>query len=180
MSRVLLPTSDNGYILAGSVGPEFDPAENVYIIKLDADGNWEWGYHYNPFYLPYNGAYHMVEVDDGYVFIAKKIDLDEIWLVKLNKDGLVETSSPSAGDFNANFISVFPNPASKFLNIQFPEPKSGRIQISNLQGKIIERQNISDKNNVEILVANLSSGIYFFSFMDEKSNKIVNKKFIKF
>ncbi|MFK8008086.1 MAG: T9SS type A sorting domain-containing protein [Saprospiraceae bacterium] len=178
--RVLLPTSDNGFILAGTYGLNTtSTADQVYIIKLDEAGDWEWGHTYAYSYLPFTGAYDMVEVDDGYVFIGLDSSTNGSWhLVKLNKQGLVSIGSPKNIGKSID-LDLSPNPTADILTLQSLNAITGKFNIINLQGKIILQQEIIKETQIAVPVISLPSGIYFLSFVDEKSNQVVTKKFVK-
>ncbi|MFK8008085.1 MAG: T9SS type A sorting domain-containing protein [Saprospiraceae bacterium] len=178
--RVLLPTSDNGFILAGTYGLDFiSTEEQVYIIKLDETGEWEWGYTYAVSYLPYTGAYDMVEVSDGYVFIGLDSSTNgDFHLVKINKQGLVNIDSPKNVEKSINF-NLSPNPTTDILTLQSLNPITGKVRIINLQGKILLQQEIIKETQIVIPVISLPSGIYILSFLDKESNQIVTKKIVK-
>ena len=81
-------------------------------------------------------------------------------------------------DVNKSSISIFPNPANDFININIPDNiKNPEILISNIIGKTIFK-NVSDSSKNNINIKNLPSGIYFVSVI---SNGIVidTEKLIK-
>lgn len=77
-------------------------------------------------------------------------------------------------------FSLFPNPASNQINIEFPENFSGssiNFQIFDALGRII-REAESFYNNDKIEVGTLKSGIYYLKIFDE-SKLIGIEKFMK-
>lgn len=57
--------------------------------------------------------------------------------------------------------SLFPNPAGCVVNLRFPIPTSGDIQIISLDGRILYYQSIQDKSpEIQINVSNMKSGLY--------------------
>ena len=76
-------------------------------------------------------------------------------------------------------FSVFPNPIKNLLNIKWQnEMRKLAIQIFTLEGKILQAENIENKNQTSIDVSNLSSGIYLLNIEDEEGNT-ETKKFLK-
>jgi polyhydroxybutyrate depolymerase len=64
---------------------------------------------------------------------------------------------------NENNISIYPNPATDVVNIQFEKGQQPEnIIIYNSQGQIVFQQNIpQDQTKIQISIANLAPGIYF-------------------
>jgi len=75
---------------------------------------------------------------------------------------------------NDNWINIFPNPASKKINISFSEKIGATftIELQNIQGKIV-RKIKTNKNNLEFDLLGLSTGIYFLRV---SNNKLINTK----
>jgi hypothetical protein len=83
------------------------------------------------------------------------------------------TCSLSVADFNANKISIFPNPASTgitFKNIKIDT----EISVFNMLGQAVATKTLSSSNNT-LDVSALATGTYFIKVKD--SNKVL--KFIK-
>jgi len=74
---------------------------------------------------------------------------------------------------NENTLSVYPNPATSFLNI---ENEFKTLEIFNVTGKLMYQSN---DNSMKILdVSNFEEGIYIISVIDMNNNRLVNK-FVK-
>lgn len=74
---------------------------------------------------------------------------------------------------NENKVSVYPNPATSFLNI---ENEFKTLEIFNVTGKLMYKSN---DNSMKILdVSNFEKGIYIISVIDMNNNRLVNK-FVK-
>jgi hypothetical protein len=67
-SRDILPTSDGGYIIAGSTNTSTVTDCDVYVMKTDASGNLVWNKQFGGNKPDY--AYSMVETTDGNYFIT--------------------------------------------------------------------------------------------------------------
>ena len=76
-------------------------------------------------------------------------------------------------------ISVYPNPASSILNIQFSSPKNNEeIFITDVFGKEVYHQTIpNNSSNQQINISQLSEGVYFYRLTDNKET--VRGKFVK-
>ncbi len=129
-------------------------------------------------------------IDDATNFFSK-IELTgrtpgEIITIEVDKDAqysgvlaefMISAYDPtvSVNTLNAESISIFPNPANDFLNIN-SELNIESISIFDISGK--EVINIkSASNNNEINVSNLKSGVYFVRIINEEG--IYQTKFVK-
>ncbi len=76
-------------------------------------------------------------------------------------------------------ISMYPNPATKFVNIDFSSEHNYQdIMVLDMSGKAISTVNIQDQYNVRLDVSSYPVGIYFIRMMDDKGH-ITAKRFIK-
>lgn len=88
----------------------------------------------------------------------------------------VEIDNSDVNQFLANKISVYPNPASNYLNYNFEGQKLMSIQVVNLQGKIIKTHNCNSTSG-QIDVSTLEAGIYFVRFeFGDKFGQIIFEK----
>ncbi len=78
-----------------------------------------------------------------------------------------------------NFISIFPNPVTEFLNIRFrtSEEQSVGLKILNLSGQTVyaDRKNISGRVNIDM--SDLVPGLYVLTV--ETENDVIRKKITK-
>ena len=74
-----------------------------------------------------------------------------------------------------NFVKIYPNPASNQLNIVQLKNKSGKINIYDLNGRMLIAEKLTDGINV-ISTEQLSSGIYFYHYIDANNNGLSNGK----
>lgn len=99
-------------------------------------------------------------------------------LPRMNSDMVnvrqTNTSLPSTS-FNQTF-TVFPNPASQQLTVQFNQTQKGSLSILDITGKEIYTQTV-EGNSVFIPVSHLENGIYFVRLQTSEGNSVA--KFIK-
>ncbi len=76
-----------------------------------------------------------------------------------------------------NKVLYYPNPAKDFINIQFPEVGTYKVNIFNLVGEKVIEEFIIQNNQKKIDLSILRKGMYFISF--EENGKIVTKTFSK-
>jgi len=75
-----------------------------------------------------------------------------------------------------NQVSLYPNPASTFVNIKLEDISASKATILDINGRILQFVIIND-NNKTIDISNLDTGIYFIQITTDKG--IVSKKFVK-
>ena len=86
IKRCLQQTSDGGYVVLGEIGT------NVWIVKLDLDGDIQWQRTYGQ---GISVKAHSIQQtsDEGYIFagyIFTSGSSDDVWIVKLDLDGDIE------------------------------------------------------------------------------------------
>ena len=74
-------------------------------------------------------------------------------------------------------LSIFPNPASDFLNVVNFNGNDLRYEMYSVLGQVIKRGDLSAVNNV-INVTDLSEGMYFIKIVDGLNDASVTKKII--
>jgi uncharacterized delta-60 repeat protein len=86
------------------------------------------------------------------------------------------TQPESVADLNASLLSVFPNPASNQLNLDFGQSEllGAQLNIYDQNGKLVQTQRITSR---QINVENLSTGLYSGSIQTQGIYK--NFKFYK-
>jgi hypothetical protein len=75
-------------------------------------------------------------------------------------------------------LSIFPNPAQDFINIQFDNQSNTLIELLDLNGKSVMQQfqNQQGLNQIKLNISDLSKGLYVLRFVNEKTS--VSKKII--
>ncbi|WP_026450266.1 T9SS type A sorting domain-containing protein [Aequorivita capsosiphonis] len=111
------------------------------------------------------------------VFVDDKNNIPPNWNIDSNAT-FVETQAEcdalSISEFNETSFSIYPNPASKFLNIETnSELTIDKLSIINIAGQKIKVDNSSST----IDISNLSPGLYFLQIETDKGT--MTKKFIK-
>jgi len=125
--------------------------------------------------LPEPMAYHKAAVIGNYVYIYNKDESGQngrLWRYKFGTTDVENTQ------FDAETISINPNPCSGILNINIPSINHEKfcIEISNIIGnKIYENNNLIKGDNL-INLNGISSGIYFVRI--KYNDKNITKKII--
>ncbi len=84
--HAVLQPNDDGYIIVGSkykfINGAWNPGENnIWVIKMDTDGNESWSREY-----PAGDMYSATLTNDQGISILGEKN-DDLWLLKINKDG---------------------------------------------------------------------------------------------
>jgi hypothetical protein len=88
---------------------------------------------------------------------------------------LVQSYASVNEQLNIAQVSIYPNPTSKELNIEFPNVMNCTLQLNDLLGQEIKSEKIN-LQRVQIDVDDLSDGIYFLKMKSEKGT--ITKKLI--
>jgi len=115
-----------------------------------------------------------IEVDNVAYSTTNWTNIDAIASFSLNCN-----SATGVGEIATQNISIYPNPVTNQLNIEFGVSTSvneqiQRISILNITGKIVKTI-VSNNNTID--VSNLTKGIYFLQIQTE--NGMAVSKFIK-
>ncbi len=92
---------------------------------------------------------------------------------------IVAASAPLATDrFLSNIFSISPNPANDLVKISNTDNINiNEISITDLNGRIVKTATYKNVSNIEINVADLTTGLYFLNINSDKG--IVTKKIMK-
>lgn len=90
-------------------------------------------------------------------------------------DFTIESIFIGVDQFDLNNITLSPNPASNKLTMNSPLAEFDAMQITDVQGRLIENYNVTSSQQLDI--ANLPAGVYFLNL--QLGNNTVTKKFIK-
>ena len=92
-------TLDGGYIVAGETNSFESSSSDIYILKLDFEGNLQWSKRMGGKNLEY--AFEIVETYDGYVLAGETntfgVGNYDIFLMKIDKDGEVQWTKTYGG-----------------------------------------------------------------------------------
>ena len=151
-----------------NLSPIYEPntiyaADSVYGVKRTVNGGVSWE--------TINDG-----LEDSVVFCLAQSPADTTLLYAGTSNGIYvwDISADIEEVSNKNCIIIYPNPANEYITIEGIYP--GRIEIMNLQGKIIKKLNTSG-TKTEIDISKLESGVYTIRI--ETNEEIIMKKFVK-
>jgi len=84
----------------------------------------------------------------------------------------ISNQSVGINEISNNQLSLFPNPASDYVNMASSE-KFTTIIITDLSGRLIKSINVTSRDNVQIDVSHLDTGVYLISLY--KKEELINR-----
>ena len=81
----------------------------------------------------------------------------------------------NVNDYHLSNITIYPNPVSNILNIQFNDSKETQVEIYNILGKRVFTKTIQQSQSIQL--DNLNSGVYILKLTQD--NSTISKKLIK-
>lgn len=163
-----VPTSI--YFDVGNLESLFDFFEtnnllNTQLQNLVQEEGYSINYKYNVF-------------SEGHTLSLSRIDSSLIWLNQVFSDAITSNHKVTKGDLK---LSIFPNPAMNSIGIKLTGiSNSGyRIEIVNMNGKLVESNFVNGLDNLNLDVSNYESGTYNVLIESEKGNQRISGQFIK-
>lgn len=92
---------------------------------------------------------------------------------------VIDTTSIGLNDLKNNDFSIYPNPSSTYLTLQF---KAGvndcHLRVLNVLGEIVFSDKLNETNQFKLDISGYANGMYMIQ-MQEKNKSVAHKKFIK-
>jgi len=79
--------------------------------------------------------------------------------------------------YNDDLFRIYPNPSSGILNIEKPDRRFSEVHILSSTGSIVKSYNL-DNEFGSMEISELSKGLYFIMFNDQKTGQTITKKLI--
>ncbi len=162
-----------------------------WMVRLDNQGEQVWSRIDTSFWSVETGStnylYDAVELPSGSIIACgysrtyEPEGKDWGWLIKVNKDGCVDTLNCTPLNTTIihqlqNEINIYPNPTQSLININSTEIELwDRIEVISSAGKIVKILYKTRENKIDL--SGLEDGVYFVRLV--KSNQSVTKKIIK-
>lgn len=163
------------------VGEWWPPEDEYYycLFKISPNGNWLHKLYIsginlikNTVFLLPNGDYLLIAnasenpTGNGTIFFAR---------MKPWNDSITGIEQQP---YAVEQLSVYPNPANGFINLQLPKGPEGWLQITNLQGEVVHNQNIAQRQtSIKLNITRLEPGIYLVRHHTQK--QVFIAKFLK-
>lgn len=169
---------DGGFVMSGSYSTIIMNRTVTYMIKTDSLGNpvfFRDFWNYSPEFT--KGI--LEDSDGGFLLLQFYYDNDytSTFLVHTNIDGTININE---GKYKKQAeMEIFPNPADDHINLLFPEPMRGIIDIEfyGLDGSLKGIQQISYSEPINLDINDLKKGIYIIHAVNNKIQ--YNRMFMK-
>ena len=159
-------TSDGGYLVRGDTG--FGPATKAAVVRLDAQGNVQWG----ASYLPPGNSHDLGSVatsDDGFVFLASlDPQTDAMAMLKLDSQGkLAFAKTVKVSPLLASAASTLALPGGGFIAalLSFDSSFDAVIVVVDSKGDVLTSQRYPGLGSPSMIVADSNSG-YLIAGLD--------------
>lgn len=100
ITKQIIETKDGGYIMVGTTDSDHKNQKDVYVVKINKDGNRAWQFHYGS--KEHEEGNAIVETKDGYVITGYTKDTQSynrnVYLLKVDKVGNVVWHRNYGGD----------------------------------------------------------------------------------
>jgi uncharacterized protein (TIGR02145 family) len=92
----------------------------------------------------------------NYIVTAEDGVTEQVWVITVSEEFILGVENSNS------IISIFPNPVSEYLTIEFAAfpQTSVSVSITSLSGKVVKRDNVKDTDRIVIDVKNYERGIY--------------------
>jgi hypothetical protein len=175
----IISTYDGGYLLAGSLWDTLPPYNNIFLAKIDSNG--QSNCPNLSFSLPFN---HVDVICTSQVYSSSSVTPDILIpsCIISSGDSLVilnaicqSTGIETVPLQTTDELIVYPNPAGNFININNHDNHKVEILITDIPGKVHYRQtNVSLP--LQIKTTQFAGGMYNVSLISKE--RISTKKFI--
>jgi hypothetical protein len=184
----MVRTPDSGYAFLGQANYAGPPWTYGFIMKLDADRNFEWlkEYTYNT-EDPNNSANHVVKdidvtLDGGFIVAGTYVDWNTLdttyqfpWVFKTNACGELEWTADCTPisvieqEIGVESFRCYPNPAADQLTVELPLNHSAKqLSIMDAQGKVCMTSRIfASQKRMEFDLSDIATGLYFVKLFYE-------------
>jgi len=163
-------TQDGNYVLIGSTSSYGNGLQDVWLIKVDPEGNELWNETYGDS-LDDVGYSVKPTFDGGYIITGYTNGAGgkDIWLIKTDENGVTSIDPDLSGIItNYDLKQNYPNPFNPTTTIRFNLKVKSNIKISvfNSKGELLLTlfEGTKDKGNhsINFDASYLNSGVYFY------------------
>ncbi len=182
---------DSSYVVVGISLTNYLPNAFGWASKVDRNGNILWDQYYESDTLHENYFRDMVEMPNGdLVFTGASYNdtlpswhtVLDVWIVGTDSNGCVmegclttKVTSPQLGRISES-VTVYPNPASTVLNFQYSQQTSVTIKITDVTGRLMDKQVLQNSSAISFDVSMYAPGIYLYQFITDsgvQSGKVI-------
>lgn len=177
-SKYLIQIESQNYLIAGTIydptSPEY--TNNLFFMEVDTFGQIQWSTILPFNQAPLNSIAGILEVDGGYVILARDAALGNIWLVKLNEMGEFTTSIHDINGSPAD-VRIFPNPVTDLVTVSSSNSISKILLYDGLGTRVYDIELKNPTFTHQFTLSNQPPGIYYFSIqLSQPHNVDIIKK----
>ena len=100
------------------------------------------------------------------------------YMLQVDDFSITTTDAMSVNDVLSSKFSVYPNPATNFLNISTGDNlQVNAVKITDINGRVVLNNNFSSTDSAQINIADLATGMYVVSITSNEG--VATKKFMK-
>lgn len=174
-------TSHSGNIATvGSYQPVLASSRDSFMVKFNPDGERLWGTYYGGERDDLEGQ--IVVGDDGFYFVGQTLSSTGISTenglqptpifgeIRLNVSYITRFDELPLGvnDIKDSTVSIYPNPAKEYFQLQLKENKDCNIIVYNALGQVVLKRAVVNGEMVD--VSGLSKGVYYVNVFANGQN----------
>lgn len=182
-------STTNGYVVAGNTeSNDGDVTGNhggndYWMVRFSQTGNLQWQKTMGG-NEPAETANEVLKTDDdGYLLVGESNSSDgdvsgahgqwDFWAVKLDPDPL------SVNEFDANPISIYPNPAKGYFTVDLGQSTNtnGEVSVSNLLGKTVFKSKMNGPQ-MQVTTNGWVNGMYFVNIRSKNGSEFLSEKIL--
>jgi len=134
-----------------------------YMMEKDISNTYSWWSNDNA------TGYILVEFD----YFAANDSVGEVTFLNSSPTNSIASKQTSS------LISIYPNPSDNYINFDYDGGSDAKIEIFDITGKFLCRENIIRKQVLQLSLENYPSGVYFYKLVSNTGNVIRSGKFCK-
>ncbi len=184
------------YNYGAIMGPPFDMQLHSHN-GLVLCGTMNWVDTYYPYLIVMDSTYHSTvikmfsgvipdkainvfeEPDSGFVMFQCRYTYPRrMYVVKVNSQGNLTTSSNNYYIAGGIKMILFPNPAGNEFKAKFTAEVSGSIELYDLTGKLIRQQQLEQTGEITVCTEDIPQGIYIVVLMNNQKQLISSEQLV--
>lgn len=186
ISYCIQQTIDDGFIVAGVTTSYGNGSNDIWLIKIDSQGNEEWNRTFGGSNTEYGRSIKQT-LDGGFIVIgwtrSYGAGSDDVWLLRLDSDVSIENNEITTPSY---LVQNYPNPFNPTTTIEFSIQNNSNVELGiyNIKGqKVKTLVNDNFEKGIHSILWNgndesgdsVSSGVYMYKLNVNGKTEIVRK-----
>jgi len=160
------PTNDNGYIITGAEDYMDERREDLWLLKVDAEGDTLWTRMFGEDSVPERGVFVQQTSDGGYIALGEKEG--DLWLIKTDSLGYVSVEEKPIVEPVVNW-EVVSSVGSRITLRYANHPVGFHASIFDAAGRKIDELHSDGVSGTITWGESMSPGVYFIRSTDKSS-----------